>query len=288
MTSTEEQAMNDYAKALIGVWTANIVALVVSAADIHTWLQILSLAIASGYTIWKWRMEYRRKPRRSMKLLKALVALAVCIGAASGCSVLPSERQKRTDDKRDDARQQQTALTIRKAVTGQQTPTPAIAVTGTSNVVSVAVASPQMPPSKFPMTNLPHRSFAVGFQPSLQGYAIPEYTETVEVSNGTTDNVQVHSTSQVESSVTIPIGVKIALLAGGLMLLVVAVRMIQRQVRGTAIGQAISVADASLKRRIETWRDRAVASTNPADIAIAERELAALEAERGKLRSNLS
>jgi hypothetical protein len=277
---------DDLVRGLLAVWTANVVALVVSLADAHTWMQMLSLALAMAYTIWKWRRDAKRKAPRRQHLLKCAVLFPLIV--SQGCSLVPSERQKRTDDKRDDARQQQTALTIRKAVTGQQTPTPAIAVTGTSNVVSVAVASPQMPPSRFPVTNLPARSFGLGFAPTPAPSTMPEYSEEVEIQNGTTDTSSAHSTSQVESAVSIPLGVKLALLAGGLMLLVVAVRMIQRHVRGTAIGQAISVADASLKRRIEAWRDRAVASTNPADIAIAERELAALEAERGKLRSNLS
>jgi hypothetical protein len=150
----------------------------------------------------------------------------------------------------------------------------------------VAVASPQVPTSRFPITNLPPRNFALGFAPSMQ--AAPEFSEIVEISNGTASTSTFQTATQSESSTTIPLGVKITLIALGLILLVVAVRMIQRSVRGTAIGQAIDVADAALKRRIESWRDRAVTSTNPTEIAVAERELSQLEAERGKLRSNLT
>lgn len=57
--------MNDeIVSPIVKVWTAVIVANAISLADILHIAQIGSLAVATGYTLWKWHRDSKKKNQK--------------------------------------------------------------------------------------------------------------------------------------------------------------------------------------------------------------------------------
>jgi hypothetical protein len=83
-------------------------------------------------------------------------------------------------------------------------------------------------------------------------------------------------------------GVKILLIAAGVAALVFALRYAAKSVRGTAIGEAIALADSSLSASIRAKRQAAQVEVDPAAIARLSSEIAEAEAERGRLAAAAS
>ena len=124
--------------------------------------------------------------------------------------------------------------------------------------------------------------------PGLTGSRDPVVTVTPlreDLSYTTKTRTGAGSANRSEASLveSIPLGVKILLVAAGTGALVLAVRYAVKSVRGTAIGEAIALADSSLSASIRAKRHAAQVETDPATMARLNAEIAESEAERGRL-----
>lgn len=109
---------------------------------------------------------------------------------------------------------------------------------------------------------------------STNGGSIRIYSKAAQVA-GSTENISANSLLKI------PFGVKLMLLAGGLGALTAVIWFIRRQY--AAVDVAFRTADQGFARAIEKVRARAVAATDHREIALAQQEIAQLEAERGRI-----
>jgi hypothetical protein len=83
------------------------------------------------------------------------------------------------------------------------------------------------------------------------------------------------------SSITIPLGVKLGLLAAGVLACIIVFGILRRKF--VALDQGIRFADESIASRIRAARERASATRDESDMARANAEVAELESLRGRL-----
>lgn len=86
---------------------------------------------------------------------------------------------------------------------------------------------------------------------------------------------------------SIPLGVKLVLLAAGVASLVGALLLAWRYAKATAAGQALALADDVLAQRVRALRAESATSTDQQAIARVQAQVAELEAERGRLRTRM-
>lgn len=108
-------------------------------------------------------------------------------------------------------------------------------------------------------------------------------SERVSYISKTKTGADTDSKSEGSSETSIPLGVKIALVGIGLLILVFALKSLVAWAKGTAIGQAAGYADDMLREVIRRKRAEAAQSTDTAFIARVQAEIAELEADRGRL-----
>lgn len=106
-------------------------------------------------------------------------------------------------------------------------------------------------------------------------------TKAVSVAAG---KAAIHEDATTVNSVNIPLGVKLILLAIGIVGVIFALKWAYNAIRATAIGQAIGKGDAFLANRIRSYRARASdSSATTDDKAFYASEIAELESERARL-----
>lgn len=113
----------------------------------------------------------------------------------------------------------------------------------------------------------------------------PRVVEAKAVS-GSAQKANTSEDATTLSSVKIPLGVKLILIGIGIVAVVFGLKWAYNAVRATAIGTAITKADAVLSNKIRSYRARAIDSTATADDKVFfASEIAEIESERGKLAS---
>lgn len=205
---------------------------------------------------------------RLLKILTWLGALILLAGPAvvffTGCgSILPSKKTDQAAMKAAENLGSERTETLRHVVEGTrqpQTPQPVpLKVGGLWNKVDLKYDAPA--PEKY--------------------RAVPPFHEETTWSSDSAQQAGSSERSFAKNTVTIPLGVSIALLGVGLIILLVAVTLWRRS--SAAANAAYEAGDQGIAQVIRAVRARAVASTDPATIAHMNAIIAEAEAERGKM-----
>lgn len=216
-----------------------------------------------------------------MKTTGALPFVGIIIGMIlAGCQLLPQKKTQSESFKGAEALAGTNSLLFRKVVEGEKAqPLPNLTVSGTSNTVTVSTS-----PVAF------GAAAQLGRQP---------YRETIDISSAVAQTVSSKQEGQSKYSVSLPLGVGLLLSALGICAVTFAIRYALKAAKNgsSAASAALDAADTAMANRIRTWKAKAealqaqaAATTDAAQITDAHRQIAALqteiaahEAERGKL-----
>lgn len=113
--------------------------------------------------------------------------------------------------------------------------------------------------------------------------ALPAMRETMELQSESGTSAGSHEAEQTKK--TWPLWIKLLGSGAGIILLTVGITYALRALKTTALGQGISLADKLAADQIRKLRERACLATDPAMQAHHLADIAALESERGKLRT---
>lgn len=211
--------------------------------------------------------------RIALGVIIVTVATLVLLGTGCVSSLIPSERAKSAALATTDSINSQQALTIQKAVSGS--PAPNVTVGGTNNTTYIS-----------PGVAVPAGYFGGAVRSeNLPAVAGNSYQEMTTVTSGATQRAGSTESQSFMDSLTIPIGVKIALLALGLFLLfaVIAGGIWILKRNSAAAAAAFGAADGFLARKIhETEAALSTESDSRKQSELLARK-AELERERGKL-----
>lgn len=201
------------------------------------------------------------------KLFLILFVVLIC-----GCAgLVPNEHKTSESVKSSEAIAVAQNQTIKRTL--EVVPEMAIKISQPSAVSSVALPAHQSAPTAAAQSA---QSSPVIVTPA----AIREQVEVTTQSS--TDGGSIDS-ARGKTEVSIPMGVKLALLGIGLAILIGALVWGWKYVKTTAFGQAIEVADMALANQIRVLREKVAASIDPKEHAETQARIASLEAERGKL-----
>lgn len=186
-----------------------------------------------------------------MKILKVifylLIASVLCF-IFGGCSLVPSEKQRSESVRSTEAIASSRDLTIRRA-----------------------------------LETFPERGLSV--ESNRPVVAIP-LRERIEIESHDASNAGSKDAAFGTSVVSIPLGVKLALIGFGIILITAGTLFAWRYLKATWLGHGIQLADGLLAAQIRKVRERMVNA--PPDIAAKHaHDIAELEAERGKLAQRL-
>lgn len=147
----------------------------------------------------------------------------------------------------------------------QITPPRTVSVSGASNVVTI--------------TETFHA------QPTLHADSEPAgmFTATTEIQDGAATSGSASSDAKRKSSFTLPLSV--SLLIGGVALIILTALVWFWRHSSASVKAATDAGDAVVAAAIRRLRERAAVSTNFAEIAMHQTDIAHLESERGKLAS---
>lgn len=199
--------------------------------------------------------------------MKHALLSALTIFLLAGCgSLLPQERKESTSVKGTENLGSQQTERFTRATQGERTPVPVVTpapnltVSGTNNHVDVSYSPPA---------------------PAQRPTVSSGFTETVEYDQKGKQSAA--STEDMSSflGVTIPLGVKLALLAAGIFALIYAFRAVKNS--SAAAKAAFETGDGVLAQHINRLRDRAIKTTDPKEAAAYMTDIASLESERGRL-----
>jgi hypothetical protein len=196
-----------------------------------------------------------------------MIRAAIAIGLAlllSGCGALIPRTTKRTSAATESAAAKVgTSEAFERIVTGPaQQPQQAapVRIGGMGNKVEVTMPAP--PPSAVP---LPTRS---------ESFRYESQADAEDASDSTLDTL---------TNISIPAGVKLGLLAAGILAMLFALNRVRNA--SAAASAAFSAADGAMAQQIRRMRERAVVATDAATINALQAQIAELEAERGRLAS---
>jgi hypothetical protein len=189
---------------------------------------------------------------------KHLTLISLCLLLAGCSTMLPSKRTENASVKTADSIATQQTLTVEKIIESTEVP---VSISGSSNAVV--------------------RILPAG--PGLSEDSPPAYKSTLRVTSGAVQSGGSSENATSRFSISLPTGVKLILLAIGILLLVVAGVIAKRAIANTAAGQAIGLADAFLANRIRALRERVMHSTDAEELARVNAEIAGLESDRGRL-----
>lgn len=211
-----------------------------------------------------------------MKTSIILIALALL----AGCSAfVPKEKTSVSTVATAEKIAAQNSVAIQRVVQGAPPqPLPSVTVSGTSNRVDIAYAPPVHTAAKL----------------------LPPYQDATSFTATTGQDSSTKLDDNTTSSVTIPLGAKLAMLAVGLAMLggvvFLGVRALKRS--SLAAASAFELADSGMAKGIKLAhegfgaairgvRDRASLSTDPKEIALLASLTASLESDRGKTAAGL-
>lgn len=189
-----------------------------------------------------------------MKILFiTLMAAAVAIAGAGCGSLLPAKRSSSTNASSTEAISAGHSIAVEKMVETTLPPVAPVKIDGDSNIVDVHLETSAPLPAKTSVN-----------------------ARTSEALTTTSANQ-----SARESSSTIPLGVNLALLGVGILIVLYAVKVARSS--SVAVEAAYQTGDQVLARLIRRYRDEAMASTDPNDLAWLNSQVAHIEGERGRM-----
>lgn len=134
----------------------------------------------------------------------------------------------------------------------------------------------------------PERGLRVAREGEVASHQLPAETpmrETLEIHSVASQSASANDAAAGNSSVTIPLFVKVIGLGVGIAVLTGAILFALKSAKGTAFGQGLQLADEALARAIQRKRQVAATTTDSSKQAEIHAELAQLEADRGKLKA---
>lgn len=118
-------------------------------------------------------------------------------------------------------------------------------------------------------------------QPAKPAQQEPQYHEEITYSSNV-DAAEKESTKSASTKdVTIPLGVNLALLGIGILILIFAIRKARQS--SLAVDAAYQTFDTVLATQIRSVRDKAILATDNTTISALQAQIAELEAQRGRL-----
>lgn len=194
--------------------------------------------------------------RASMLALFTPALLFVCLIVGNGCQVVPVTRSQTAATRVADSITNSAALNVSRVVEGTApAPAPNVTVSGSSNTVTI---TPPAPPAG-------------------------TYKTATTVSQSASAAAVSQDAANSEWKTAIPWGVSLILAGVGILVIVFAIRKVRQS--STAVNAAFATADGMIAARIRAWRERATVSTDNAEIAQLNGQIAAAEADRGRLAS---
>jgi len=210
-----------------------------------------------------------------------LSTLAILAGALlfTGCAALiPAKRTTDTAVKTAESVNNSSAQSFEKTVEDTK-PEPRASIhieaSGTNNTVTV---TPERLPEA-PEVSTPSEP-VVTVKRAPAG-PLPAHRETVRITSGSTGVASTTEAASGFQKVSIPLGVSIALVAIGILLLVYAFRKVRQS--SAAVNAAYTAADEALASQINRYRTAASTSADPLQMAQHNAAVAELEKARGKL-----
>lgn len=186
--------------------------------------------------------------------------LSICLLAlATGCSaLLPSSNQRSQSAQESSKAVASQSQSLSKVVQGSKSPE--IKIGGWGNKVDISGKLPEEQP--------------------VVGRDVP-YQERIEFKSDLATDNHAQSESDFWSKSTIPMGINLMLLAGGILAVIFAVNRARNA--SAAANAAFGAADSGLASLIRSLRDRVALTTDPARVAEFQTQIAELEAQRGRL-----
>jgi len=212
----------------------------------------------------------KTKERFILTLFAALVLWLVFLAVGCGSGLVPTEHQQAAALTTADNINSQQALTIQKAISGS--PPPNVTISGTNNTTYLSPGIPVQPRTGVTSEDLP---------PSTT------YQELTTVTSGSTQKAGSKAEQTWYDEIRIPLGVKIAMLAVGLAMLVAVVGGAIWWARhsSAAVNAAWEAADQQAAKAIQRLEAKVASTTDAAAKAALLQEKAELEKERGKLNA---
>lgn len=190
--------------------------------------------------------------------MKALLSICLLV-LATGCSaLLPSTNQRSQSAQESSKAVASQSQSLSKVVQGSKSPE--IKIGGWGNKVDISGKLPEEQP--------------------VVGRDVP-YQERVEYKSELATDNHAASESDFWSKSTIPMGVNLMLLAGGILAIIFAINRARNA--SAAANAAFGAADSGLASLIRSLRDRVALTTDPARVAEFQTQIAELEAQRGRL-----
>lgn len=199
-----------------------------------------------------------------MKLAQP-VSMFIVLSLIAGCSILPTKRSEESAVKTTDRLSSEQNLTVRRVIEGEKRaephPMPNVTVSGASNQVEIAI------------------------NPSPSGTNSHPFAETLEIGSSLGQTAASAEAATGRASVSIPLGVSLGLAAVGLTALVFAVRYAITSARksSAAVDATLKAVDSEIAARIRGRRTTVASTTDPAEMAWLNSEIADEESLRGRL-----
>lgn len=200
-----------------------------------------------------------------MKIFLSLIAAVLL----TSCSLLPSHKTESQSLKTSESLKASQSETLRRITTGTPAPSRDVKVGGLLN--RVELKSDPIPPG-------------VAYTSAAPVVAVQLPRDEINYRSSLNTDADSDSAAKGKFSMSIPVGVSLLLAAAGILAVLFAIKRVRQS--SAAVDVAMSAADQALKGRIQAFRDRAMLSTDPHEIAAANAHIASLEADRGKLAAN--
>lgn len=199
-----------------------------------------------------------------------------------GCSMMPATKHESAATKAADSIANQQSMTVEKTVELQAPTLTAFVPQPGTEPQQIKMASPSAILEAPVQSVMPSSYISSG-----QGYR-----SSVKVTSASGQTAGSNTAADSAFSITLPLGVKLILLALGIILFIVAIWLAKRSSPAVAaavsagergIAGAVKAADQVISTQIQTLRSRAMKATDPSEIAIHATDIARLEGDRGRL-----
>lgn len=285
----ERQLMNDELLSAVkwgGVGTTSTFgAVMVTGLDqMEQWLRILTLIIglligvASLVSMILTIRRKLKKPSDDTSQLFKVLCVTTFIGLTMGCgSLIPTERQQSQSVKSTEALATDQERTIRRILEV----TPGIPL-GAESVITRSAGA--LASESTPTRSATGKSAGANPAASTVAQVPVQIREDLYYDSRSKTGAGSQASAAGNLSVSIPLGVKLALIGVGIAAIAGAIWGAWRLAKNTAIGQAVALVDSTIAQKIRTKREAATLAKDPDTIAKLQAEIAEAEAERGRLR----
>lgn len=212
---------------------------------------------------------------------------AIIVVFLAGCGVLTPQTSKKTSTATDStASTLKSAENFRSVVTGTKPPvqqtTTELKIGGVGNKVELKM--PELKPVVDPTNVAP---YVAPVSPRQTAFASPPlapvepYREEISYNVNSDSKDKGTSASSFMKESTIPLGVNLALLGIGILIVMYAIKYARAS--SLSANAAYTAVDSALAEQIRAFRAKAITATDPQTITLLQSQIAEMESQRGKL-----